>query len=92
MRSSGPGNLSGIGFDFTGQDLQEGGFARAVGTDEAIAIAGGEFDVDVFEQNAFAKGQGNVCGADHGSFLIRKKPQGKIPVVAAGPVPALELL
>ncbi len=48
------------------EDLHEGGFAAAVGTDQAVAVAVAEFDGHVFEQRLGAKLHGDVGGGDHG--------------------------
>ena len=41
-------DVSGSGFEIASQDLHEGGFAAAVGPDQAIAVPLAEFDGDVF--------------------------------------------
>src|SRR6185295_2829443 len=51
-----------------GEDHEEGGFAGAVGTDQAVTVAGGQLDGDVFEEGAFAVGEGEVFGGDHKGF------------------------
>ena len=38
------------------EDLEKGGFAGAVGADQAVAVAGGELDVDVLEEDPLAIG------------------------------------
>ena len=54
------GDIPVIRLDLAGEDLQEGGFAGAVGADEAVAVARGELDVDVLEDDPFAIGKGDV--------------------------------
>jgi len=58
-------DLAAVGIALAGEDLEKGRFAGAVGPDQAVAVAGGELDVDVLEDDAFAVGQGDVGGVDH---------------------------
>jgi len=44
------GDLTGVGVDFAGENLKEGGFAGPVGADEADAIAFADGERDVGEQ------------------------------------------
>jgi len=44
------------------QDLHEGGFAAAIGADQAVAIAIAELDGNVLEQRLGAELHGDVCG------------------------------
>ena len=37
------------GIQLAGQNLQEGRFSRAVGSDETVAVTLGKFDIDIFE-------------------------------------------
>ena len=39
-----------VGLDLAREHLQKGGLARAVGADDAVAVAAREFEVDVLEQ------------------------------------------
>ena len=52
------------------RQLQEGGLARAVGADQAVAVAGRELDVDVLEQRAAAEVEREAFGGNHG-FRLR---------------------
>jgi hypothetical protein len=47
-----------------GDEAQEGGFAAAVGTDEADAVAVVDEQADVVEQGAFAHVDGDVFQGD----------------------------
>ena len=47
-------------------DLHQSGLARAVGADEAVAVAIAELDADVLEQGLGAELDGEVVGGDHG--------------------------
>ena len=58
-------DLAGGGLQIAGEHLEEGGLARTVGADDAVAVAGCELDVDVFEQRLAAVGQGHVLRCDH---------------------------
>ena len=83
MRSPGPdAHRPLVGFDLPGKDLQEGRFAGAVGADKAVAVTGGELDIDVFKQNALAIGKRHIGCADHKLFLICVPLKGK-PLKAA---------
>ena len=73
------GDLPLVRFHLAGQDLQKGRFAGAVGADQAVAVAGGELDIDVFEDDPLAVSEGHVVGADHDLLLsvgAKQKPQG----------------
>ena len=56
-----------------GENFEEGGLAGAVGTDDAVALARQEFDVDIFKQGLLADPVGYVVCCDHGmtAFLLR---------------------
>ena len=75
----GDDDLTGGGFQIPGEDPQEGGFAGAVGTDDAVAVAGDELQIHVFEQRLPAEVHAYVVDCDHlnsfhyGCFL-RKRP------------------
>jgi hypothetical protein len=51
---------------FAGEDFHEGGFAAAVGADQAVAVAVAELDVDVLEQGFGGKLQGDAGSGKHG--------------------------
>ena len=44
------GNAAGGGIQIPGENPQEGGFARSVGADDAVAVAGQELQVHMLEQ------------------------------------------
>ena len=56
---------AGVGLQLAGQDFQERGFARAVGPDEAVAVARQEFGGNVFKQDALAIAQAHIGGRNH---------------------------
>src|SRR6185369_5316209 len=65
-----------VRLDFAGQDFQEGRFSGAVGPDQAVAVAGGELDVDVFEEDPLAVGESDIGCRNHEywySFQTNKK-------------------
>jgi hypothetical protein len=41
--------------NFAGKYLQKSRFSRPIGADYPIAVAGGEFQVDIFEERALPK-------------------------------------
>jgi hypothetical protein len=45
---------------------EEGGFARAVGSDEADAVTGVDLQRNVFEKRAAAEGFGDLGDGEHG--------------------------
>ena len=59
-------NIPFVRVEPAGQDLQESGLPGTVGADNAIAVAGGEFNIDVFEDNPLAIGKGDVRCLYHG--------------------------
>ena len=75
------GDVTMIRLLFPGQDLEEGGLACAVGADQAVAVARGELDVDVFENYSLAIGKRDINGSDHG----------KIPYDGRAPLALLEI-
>ena len=64
------GDLALVGLELAREELQEGGLARAVRADDAVAIARGEFEVDVLEEEAFAEGEREFGYAYHGITLF----------------------
>ncbi len=58
-------HAAGGGIQFTGKDPQEGGFARAVGTDDAVAVAGQELQVYMLEQPLAAELHTQIADCDH---------------------------
>ena len=53
-----------------GKELEEGGFSGAVRAYDAVAISGGEFEIDVLEKHAFAEGKAKIADRDQwGSFF-----------------------
>ena len=62
-------DLAGGGLQFPGEDAQEGGLARAVGPDDAVAVAGGELQVHVLEEGLAAEVEAQIVDNDHGGFL-----------------------
>ncbi len=56
------------GVDVAGDDFEEGRFACAVGTDDAVAVAGCELEIYVVKQDALAKLEGYIGYGQHGFF------------------------
>ncbi len=48
------------------QNLHKGRLAAAVRADQAVAVAAGKLDGNVFEQRLGAELHGDICGRDHG--------------------------
>jgi hypothetical protein len=44
-------------FRFAGKNVEEGGFPRAVGADDPIAVAGGIFLINFFKKDPLHKGE-----------------------------------
>jgi hypothetical protein len=59
-----------VRFQFTGKDFEKRGLAGAVRADDAIAVAGGELEVDILEQDPIAKGESEVADGYHGSAVL----------------------
>ena len=64
------GDSAGGGIQLTGEDSQEGGLAGAVGTDDAVAVAGEELEVNVLEQPLTAELHAEVGYCNHCVLLI----------------------
>ncbi len=62
-------------FQLAGEDFHEGGFAAAVGPDQAIAVAVAKPDVDVFEQGFGPELQGDAGSGEHGEIPGMPKKQ-----------------
>ena len=77
------GHLALIRFLLAGEDAEKGRLAGAVGADQAVAVAMGELDVDVLEDDALAVGQGDVGRLEHGIVSFQKK-NGRDHRVTAG--------
>ena len=58
------------GFQLAGQDAQEGGFSGAVGADDAIAVAGGKFQIHMGKKILAVKIQAHIGNCDQRWFLI----------------------
>ena len=61
-------DVAGGGFQHAAQDFHEGGFARAIGTNQAIAQTVAKLDADVFKQGLCPELHGDVGGNQHGAF------------------------
>ena len=61
-------DAAGARLELTGEDLQERGFAGAVGADDAIAVAGEKLQVNVLEQPLTAKLHTEIAYCNH--FLL----------------------
>ncbi len=73
-----------VRFRLARQDLEKGGFAGAVGADQAVAVARHELDVDILEDDPLAIGKADVVCADHGDSHFPqpiKNHRGGLPVV-----------
>ena len=64
-------DLAFVGVELAGQDLQKGRFAGAVGADQAVAVAGGELDVDILEDDSLAVGKSDIGGVYHGECSVK---------------------
>ena len=59
------GNGAGGGIQLSGENPQEGGFARAVGADDAIAVAGQELQIHMLEQPLAAELHTEIAYCNH---------------------------
>ena len=64
-------DLALVRLDLAGEDLQKGRFAGAVGADQAVAVAGGELDVDVLEDDPLAVGKSDIGGVYHDECSVK---------------------
>ena len=53
--------ISGGRVEITRKDAQERGFARAVGADDAVAIARREFEIHILKQRLTAEVHTDIC-------------------------------
>ena len=63
-------HVTGGWFQGTVQNLHEGGFATAVGTDQAVTVAITEFNGNIFKQRLGTKLHGDISGREHEVILI----------------------
>ena len=56
---------AGGGIQLAGEDAKEGGFACAVGADDAVAVAGQKLQVNMLEQPLAAKLHAEIRNCDH---------------------------
>ena len=63
-------NFTGGGLQIPGENFEESGLARAVGADDAVAVALGKLQVHVGEEGLAAVLQAQVGNCDHGKLLI----------------------
>ena len=67
-------NAAGGGSEQAGEHLDGGGFACAVGAEEAEELAGGDGEIDVLNGGEFAETAGEIGGGDSGSHLGEAYP------------------
>ena len=53
--------LAGIRLEFAGKQFEEGRFTGAVGADDAVAVAGRKFEVDILEKDALPEGKAKIA-------------------------------
>ena len=63
------GHRAAGGLQLAGEDFQKGGFASAVGADDAVAVAPGELQVHVGEQGGALIAQGQIRNSNHVGLL-----------------------
>ena len=63
-------DLAAGGLQVAGEDAEEGGLPRAVGSDDAVAVAGGEFQVHMLEQGLAGEVDADVADCDHSSSFL----------------------
>ena len=57
--------MTGGGLQFAGQDLDKGGLSGAVGTDDTVAVAGGELQVHFGKQGGAGELHGEIFNSNH---------------------------
>ena len=62
-------DIAGRRFQFAGKNFQKGGFAGTVRADHAVAVAGGELQIDLLKQNAAAELHAEVGNRNHSLLL-----------------------
>jgi ATPase subunit of ABC transporter with duplicated ATPase domains len=70
-------DVAGGGFEQAGENFHQRRLARAVGTDQAVAVALAELDGDVFEQRLGAELYGEAGGDDQDGIPRRKEEKGR---------------
>ena len=56
--------------DVAREQLEEGRFPRAVCADDAVAIPGGELQIDILVEDTFAELQAEIVDGNHLSVLL----------------------
>ena len=64
-------DVAGARLEIAAEHLHERGFAAAVGADQPIAVAVGEFDRDLLEQRLGAELHGDIGSGEHESRAVR---------------------
>ena len=59
-------DLAGSGLQVAGEDAQKRGLTSAVGTDDAIAVAGDKFQIHMLEKRLTAEVHADVIDSNHG--------------------------
>jgi len=76
-------DLAPVRLKLTGQDLQKGGFAGAVGAYQPVTVAGDKLDIDVLENHFLAIGESNIgCSYHYGFLIVKKNTTGATPVAS----------
>ena len=65
-------NLARIMLQLTRKHLQKGGFSRSIGTDNTVAVTGGEFEIYVFKKWSVSKLETYVAYCYHISLFLIK--------------------
>ena len=73
--------------ELAAEHLHERGFAAAVGADQAVAVAIGELDGDVFEERLGAELDGDVGSGEHSRIPIDQHDGPENPAARAAPPP-----
>ena len=71
----GNNDLAGGGVQLSCEDTQERGLARAVGADDAVAVAGNELQLHVLEQGLAAEVHAYIVDCDHVGILSSRSPR-----------------
>ena len=71
--SGGHGHSTVGGIQLAGQDLEEGGFARAVGADNTVAVAFRKFNGNVFKKRLLTQSQCNAVCLNHAASFTKAR-------------------
>ena len=78
-------HIAGVGLKLAGQHLQQGGLARAIGPDNADAVAAMDAQAEIADDAFVAEALGNALGVDHlgaGGLALPPPPSSRCPAAS----------